>query len=248
MTHGSIGRRLLVVRKSRGLSLEDVAFHTRIPVARLREMENDDLSNFAGITYARSFLRLYSRYLDVDISEHLDQFSKSAMAAAAGHEFVQSAHVGGSVFGSGASPRNHRRGGLLAATTAVIGIVAVIVVRNLTAGSNEPRTPDASGNGAPTPGATTAVPKPVALPAAPSTTAPAPTATIAEAPHVPLRQAPPKTAIHEEPAPAPALPEPTVPPPVEPSAITPEKDEAEPPTPPADSPPKAVPVPEDDPQ
>ena len=252
MTLGSIGRKLLVVRKSRGLSLEDVAFHTRIPVARLREMENDDLSNFASITYARSFLRLYSRYLDVDISEHLDEFSTSAMAAAAGHEFVQSAHAGGSVFGHGASPRSHRRSGLLVATTTVIGIIAVIAVRNLVAGGNDAQTSEAPVNGAPSPSATAPEPpspaKPAAGRASASVIAPAPTATAAEAPHVPLRQAPTKAAVHEDPEPLPTLPDPAMPPPVEPSPITPEKDETESASPSGEAPPKAVPVPEDDPQ
>ena len=77
--------------QARNLAIEDVAFETRIPHQRLSEMENDDLSNFANLTYAKGFLKLYSKYLDLDLSDYLDEFDTSAIAAVTGHEYIQTA-------------------------------------------------------------------------------------------------------------------------------------------------------------
>jgi cytoskeleton protein RodZ len=74
MSSGSLGRKLLLVRRSRGLTLEDAAFESRIPVALLREMENDDLSGFANRVYAKSFLKLYGDYLGLDLRAELEAF------------------------------------------------------------------------------------------------------------------------------------------------------------------------------
>ena len=90
---GSIGQKFLHARKLRKETLEDVAFKTRIPTALLGDMENDDLSNFGNLTYARSFLKLYSRYLDVDISDYLDEFNTSELASISGHEYIQAANA-----------------------------------------------------------------------------------------------------------------------------------------------------------
>jgi cytoskeletal protein RodZ len=89
----SIGQQLSHARKARDLTPEDVAFHTRIPANRVRDLENDDLSKFANLTYARGFLKIYSRFLDLDISDYLDQFSSADFATASGHEYVQTANA-----------------------------------------------------------------------------------------------------------------------------------------------------------
>ncbi len=56
-------------------------------------MEHDDLSQFGNLTYARAFLKLYSKFLGVDIAEHLSQFSTEEFSHAAGHEYVQTANA-----------------------------------------------------------------------------------------------------------------------------------------------------------
>lgn len=89
----SVGHQLMQARKARGLTIEDVAFETRIPHSLLRDMENDDLSNFANLTYAKGFLKLYSRFLHLDLSEYLDEFDTSAISEATGHEWAQTASV-----------------------------------------------------------------------------------------------------------------------------------------------------------
>jgi cytoskeleton protein RodZ len=89
----TIGQQFQSARKERGLSIEDVTFHTRIPAARVKDMENDDLSRFANLTYARGFLKLYAAYLELDLSDYLGQFRTEDFAHASGHEYVQTANA-----------------------------------------------------------------------------------------------------------------------------------------------------------
>lgn len=89
----SIGKQLARARTARNLSIEDIAFQTRIPAARLRDLENDDLSRFANLIYARGFLKIYSRHLELDISDYLDQFNTAEFSHASGHEYVQTANA-----------------------------------------------------------------------------------------------------------------------------------------------------------
>ena len=89
----TIGQQLQQARLALDLSVEDAAFRTRIPAGLVRNMEQDDLSHFGNLTYARAFLKLYSQFLGVDIAEHLSQFSTEEFSHAAGHEYVQTANA-----------------------------------------------------------------------------------------------------------------------------------------------------------
>ncbi len=75
----TIGHKLRDARERKGYSIEDVAHDTRIPSTTLRNLENDDYSGFAGTTYARSFLSLYSRHLGIDASEALREFNTGSV-------------------------------------------------------------------------------------------------------------------------------------------------------------------------
>jgi len=60
---------LKAAREARGLTLEDAAHATRIPVPRLRQLETGNYAAFGNMAYARGFIRLYGRYLDVDAQD-----------------------------------------------------------------------------------------------------------------------------------------------------------------------------------
>jgi cytoskeletal protein RodZ len=63
--------KLRVARESRGLTLADVAHKTRIPVPRLIQLEEGNFAAFGNMAYARGFIKIYSRFLDVDAQELL---------------------------------------------------------------------------------------------------------------------------------------------------------------------------------
>lgn len=71
----TIGKKLRVTRESKGLSLNDVAFETRMHPSFVEALEMDDYSAFANTTYARSFLTLYCRFLNVEAGDAIEQFS-----------------------------------------------------------------------------------------------------------------------------------------------------------------------------
>lgn len=66
-----IGPLLISAREQRGLTLEDVAHETRIPKQRLHWLEQDNYAAFGSMTYAASFLKIYSRYLGIDAQDLL---------------------------------------------------------------------------------------------------------------------------------------------------------------------------------
>lgn len=71
----TIGSRLRAARESKGMSIEDVAFETRIRSSYLKCLEANDYSQFASTTYAKSFLTLYSRFLEVEVDEAMHYFN-----------------------------------------------------------------------------------------------------------------------------------------------------------------------------
>ena len=67
-----IGKRLRGAREKAGLSVDDVVHHARIPRSVVEALEAEDFSVFTSPTYAKSFLRQYSGYLEVDAEPWLD--------------------------------------------------------------------------------------------------------------------------------------------------------------------------------
>lgn len=66
----NIGKSLREARLKKNLSIEEVAQATKIPKARIVDLENDDYSRFPSMAYARGFLSIYARYLNVDRSKY----------------------------------------------------------------------------------------------------------------------------------------------------------------------------------
>ncbi len=72
------GTKLRRARTQRHLSLEDAARATKIQLSRLRDLENDDYSNFANLAYARGFLVAYGKYLHLDTRPYMDAFADAS--------------------------------------------------------------------------------------------------------------------------------------------------------------------------
>jgi transcriptional regulator with XRE-family HTH domain len=132
MSTGSIGRNLLIARKARGLSPEDAAFLTHIPAARLTELENDDYSGFANRVYAKSFIRIYSRFLGIDLSRELDAFDTSDPDAP--DPTLEKKVKAPRQFFLSAPPRRPRQQGrMLAATSIIMAGLAIAYINRLEA-------------------------------------------------------------------------------------------------------------------
>src|SRR5438876_3535560 len=89
MSIEGLGRKFQEARKARNLSLEEVARLTRIRQSRLVEIEADDFSNFPSLAYAKGFLQIYGKFLDVDVSPYLDAFETSGHITVDGYSYLQ---------------------------------------------------------------------------------------------------------------------------------------------------------------
>jgi len=101
MSIEGLGRKFQEARKARNLSLEEAARLTRIRHSRLAEIEADDFSNFPSLAYAKGFLQIYGKFLDVDVSPYLDAFETSGHLTVDGYSYLQDAPAP-------KAPRGHR--------------------------------------------------------------------------------------------------------------------------------------------
>jgi len=91
MSIEGLGRKFQEARKARNLSLEEAARLTRIRQSRLAEIEADDFSNFPSLAYAKGFLQIYGKFLEIDVSPYLDAFETSGHLTVDGYSYLQDA-------------------------------------------------------------------------------------------------------------------------------------------------------------
>lgn len=83
---------LVAAREKRGLSIEDAAHETRIPAQRLRYLETGNIAAFGSLTYARSFIRQYSDFLEVDASTMLEELPEGALGGERDYRYLTQSH------------------------------------------------------------------------------------------------------------------------------------------------------------
>ncbi|MGI8889156.1 MAG: helix-turn-helix domain-containing protein, partial [Chthoniobacterales bacterium] len=86
-----LGTKLQEARLQKKISLEEAARVTKIRTSRIQEIENEDFSNFSSLAYAKGFLLIYGKYLDVDVSPYLDAFETSREVSVDGYSYLQDA-------------------------------------------------------------------------------------------------------------------------------------------------------------
>jgi cytoskeletal protein RodZ len=86
----SVGRKLQQARLARKLEIEDVAERTKIRPDRLMDLEADEYSHFPNLTYAKSFLAKYARFLGLDIQQELDDFQISRAISMGDYQYLSS--------------------------------------------------------------------------------------------------------------------------------------------------------------
>ena len=65
----SIGERLQQAREAKGLSLDDVASQTRIPIRHLQHIEREEWDALPAVTYCVGFVRSYAGAVGLDGAE-----------------------------------------------------------------------------------------------------------------------------------------------------------------------------------
>lgn len=89
MSIEGLGKKFQAVREARGLSLDEAARLTKIRQSRLAEIEADDFSNFPSLAYAKGFLQIYGKFLDIDVSPYLDAFETPGNITVDGYSYLQ---------------------------------------------------------------------------------------------------------------------------------------------------------------
>ena len=89
MSIEGLGKKFQAARESRGLSLDEAARLTKIRQSRLAEIEADDFSQFPSLAYAKGFLLIYGKFLDVDVTPYLDAFEGSSNITINGYSYLQ---------------------------------------------------------------------------------------------------------------------------------------------------------------
>jgi cytoskeleton protein RodZ len=136
-----VGRTLHNARTDRGIELSEVERATKIRLKFLEAMEADRWDALPGPAYARGFLDIYARYLELDRQALLEEYSRTVEGGRAGHEAIP-----GSVIKPG-SLRQSRPvgrdgsikwgpvGKVLAGVLAVV-VVGLIIVGSIMGGSD----------------------------------------------------------------------------------------------------------------
>lgn len=134
MTIEGLGKKFQDARRARNLTLDEAARMTKIRPSRLAEIEADDFSQFPSLAYAKGFLLIYGKFLDVDVTPYLDAFEDSERVTVDGYSYLQenertkpvSAPV---VPRRQAAPRRPRAGGSdrVSPMPLIIGIIVLVI-------------------------------------------------------------------------------------------------------------------------
>jgi len=73
---GTLGQYLRSARETRGIDLREAAQHTRIGIAYLKALEEEDFSRLPGEVFVKGFLKNYGRYLRLDESEVIKRYEE----------------------------------------------------------------------------------------------------------------------------------------------------------------------------
>ena len=84
-----LGTKLKEARLARGLTLDEAGRLTKIRPGRLEEIENEDFSGFASLAYAKGFLLIYGKFLEVDVTPYLEAFETSEHVTTDGYAYLQ---------------------------------------------------------------------------------------------------------------------------------------------------------------
>lgn len=95
----SVGKRLSKARLKRGLSIDEAAHATRLRPDKIVALENDDYSLFPSNVYARGFLQIYGRFLNVDVAEFASTLAGVGTISIEDYQYLN----------SGAPPRREER-------------------------------------------------------------------------------------------------------------------------------------------
>jgi len=153
----TVGERLRSAREAKGLTLEDIAAQTRIPLRHLESIENSDWDRLPAPTYTVGFAKSYAGAVDLDRTEIGDQLREEM----GGQRF---ANTQAEVFEAADPARTMPKWLVIGAALAVVLLIAIMSWLNKR--SLEPAPEPAINAAAPAEPAAAEQPAPAPQPAA----------------------------------------------------------------------------------
>jgi len=77
----SVGQYLREQREAKGMSLEEVARATRVPLASVERLESDQFDELPGEVFVRGFIKSYARALGLDADDVLARYTANRRIA-----------------------------------------------------------------------------------------------------------------------------------------------------------------------
>ena len=84
-----LGQKFQQARAARNLTLDEAARMTKIRPSKLAEIEAEDFSQFPSLAYAKGFLLIYGKFLNVDVTPYLEAFETSEHVTVDGYSYLQ---------------------------------------------------------------------------------------------------------------------------------------------------------------
>ena len=84
-----LGEKFQKARIARNLTLEDAGRMTKIRPAKLAEIEAEVFSAFPSLAYAKGFILIYGKFLNVDVTPYLEAFETPDQMTVDGYSYLQ---------------------------------------------------------------------------------------------------------------------------------------------------------------
>ena len=72
---GTIGQKLETARQAKGVTVSEAGRATKILSKFIEAMENDDFGALSAPVYARSFIKMYAKYLGIDATPLVEEYA-----------------------------------------------------------------------------------------------------------------------------------------------------------------------------
>src|SRR6201995_12865 len=89
----SVSKKLNQARVKRGLTVDEAAHATRLRPDKIAALEADDYSRFANNIYAKGFLQIYARFLNVDVSDFARTLDNANPISVSDYQYLSNAPV-----------------------------------------------------------------------------------------------------------------------------------------------------------
>jgi len=87
----SVGKKLNQARLKRGLTIDEAAHATKLRPDKIAALESDDYTRFANNIYAKGFLQIYARYLNVDVSDFARTIDNANPISVSDYQYLSNA-------------------------------------------------------------------------------------------------------------------------------------------------------------